>query len=77
MTTNAIGNITSLSKNRNIRKELSQAAHEQHHDQVGPAAADVPGPGEPGTNWQSNGAGVLLLRMFFALFCTIWRVRLK
>ena len=21
--------------------------------------------------------GVLLLRMFFALFCTIWRVRLK
>ena len=23
------------------------------------------------------GGGVLLLRMFFALFCTIWRVRLK
>ena len=22
-------------------------------------------------------SGVLLLRMFFALFCTIWRVRLK
>ena len=35
--------------------------------------------GEEGENFFviSSDFGVLLLRMFFALFCTIWRVRLK